>query len=244
MNYPLPKEFNPNYLESTDAFGETDPEYLKIINEELTEKSLRNYQTVKFIFTYMGCRHPREAAIAAGFSEKSAYATGRRLLKKPDVFKAIKRISEKSAAKCGLDADALFERVKEIIDFDPIDIVDKNGATKQLKDMDPHVRRCLVAPKVKEIHGQDENGVKVKTGEIVEWRPYDKLKCIEMAARELSIFIPSVNVNVNHAEDMKKNLLGSLKRAEEATDVTPEEIEPEYKRIEEPPEDKEENPWG
>ena len=73
-----------------------------------------NEKQKRFAQEYLKDPNATQAAKRAGYSEKTAYSQGQRLLKHAEVAEAISKAVEKRAAKAEIDADGL---LKEVIDL-------------------------------------------------------------------------------------------------------------------------------
>lgn len=181
---------------------------------------------VRFIARYMQCRDARQAAQDVGLQARE----GQNLKERPDIWRCLCALSEKSALKFGFDASEIVERVKEITFIDPIEFVRADGSFKHLNEMTPEARRTIKKFKVKNEYGKDPNGMPIIVGEVLEFELYDRMKGAELLGRETGTFKETKRVEHDVTEDMANVLLGSAERGqqrllsaadENVIDVTP-----------------------
>lgn len=78
----------------------------------MAKKKLTSKQA-KFIDEYMIDLNATQAAIRAGYSKKTAYSQGQRLLKNVDVKKNLDKRKEKVAKKSGVTRDEIINRLNK-----------------------------------------------------------------------------------------------------------------------------------
>lgn len=196
----------------------TENEYTFILDAELTTKRRNDPIIVQFIDCFMRCRNIAQASDECNI----AYSLGYRIRHYKDVSLAMQKLTDKSAIKYGFDASEIMERTKELVDFDPIMLMNPDGTFKSnLHDVPPEGRRSLKSMKVKNLYSQDEdlNGIKKKiiVGQLIEYQFYDKLKAIELSGKEKEMFKNTSVVEHTASKDMKSLLLASMERGKEAS---------------------------
>lgn len=77
----------------------------------------------KFVKEYLIDLNATQAAIRAGYSEKTAYSIGQENLKKPQISAAIQAAINKRAEKTEITADKVLQRWWDIATADPNDII-------------------------------------------------------------------------------------------------------------------------
>lgn len=197
--------------------GEVDDDDVNyILDTCLRPVHRKEDHVIKFIESFVRCKSILQASQDAGIHHKLGYT----LRHKSDISNAIQKLTDKSLLKYGFDASEIFERVKEIVEFDPIMLQNADGTFKSnLRDIDPAARRNLKKLKVKNLYDQqpDINGVprNVVIGEVIEYEFYDKLKAAELTGREKEMFKNTTKVEHTLTKDMQNILLESAKRADE-----------------------------
>lgn len=202
-----------------------------ILDSTLTKKNRYEPTVIAFIDEFIRCKSINQASDAVGIHR----ALGYKYRHRKDVALAIQRLIDKSTIKHGFDSSEILERVKEVVDFDPIDMMNADGSFKDnLHAIPPEARRCLKKLKVKNLYNQskDINGMdsKIIIGKLIEYEFYDKLKASELVGREKEMFKNTTRVEHSVTKDMASILLASRERAtkaieevknEEIIDITP-----------------------
>ena len=211
--FPLP----PRDEEKSGELTEHESSY--ILNTSLKPKHRNDPVIIGFIDSFVACKSISQASAEAGVKTSIGYGIRHR----KDVALAIQRLIDKSAVKYGFDQSEIFERVKEVVEFDPIEVQNADGTFKSnMHDIAPEARRNIKKLKVKNIYNQieDINGMKSKiiVGEVIEYEFYDKLKAAELTGREKEMFKNTTKVEHSVTKDMAAILLESTKRAERRLD--------------------------
>jgi len=85
-----------------------------------------------FCFEYLKNFNATQAAVEAGYSKKTAYSQGQRLLKNVEVKQLIEKLSQKSLNKVDMDIDKAFALMVKHATYDSKDFFDITNIT--LKD--------------------------------------------------------------------------------------------------------------
>lgn len=193
----------------------TDYEYGFILDSSLVKKHRKDPEIIAFIDAFVRCKSIAQASEECKIHPSLGY----RYRHRKDIAGCIQRMIDKSAVKHGFDASEVLERTKEMVDFDPIEVMNQDGTYKSnLYDIVPEARRSIKKLKVKNLYNQTEdiNGIskKIIIGEVIEYEFYDKLKAIELVGREKEMFKNTTKVEHSVTKDMASLLLASTKRAE------------------------------
>lgn len=228
-DFPLPPTL------AHEKSGElTDNEYGYILDTTLKSKHRKDASVISFIESFVRCKSISQASAEAGVHHKKGFSWRHR----QDIANAIQKLIDKSVVKYGFDSSEIFERVKEVVDFDPIMVQNPDGTFKSnMHDIEPEARRNIKKLKVKNLWAQTEpdiNGMKQKIiiGEVIEYEFYDKLKGAELIGKEKEMFKNTTKVEHTLTKDMQSILLESAKRADERSmlenkntiDITPESV--------------------
>lgn len=183
-----------------------------ILRDHLRPEHQTDENVLRFISSYMTCRSRTQAAKEAGLPARS----GHYLLTRPDIHAAIKALTLASVTKYGFDASEVVERVKEIAFVDIAEFENPDGSYKtSLAGLSPETRRAVKKFKVKNLYGEDPNGMQVKIGELIEVELWDKMKSLELLGREEDLFKETKKVQHDVTSNMAAVLLESSKRADE-----------------------------
>lgn len=148
----------------------------------------------RFVKEFLIDQNATRAAVAAGFSEKTAYSQGQRLLKNVEVRAAI----EKENAAVNAKLDITVERVKlelaRLAFFDPRAFWNEDGTAKKITDLDEDTARALAGFEAAELFaGSGEERAAV--GYIKKFKLADKGANLERLGRHLQMFPTKVEVS-------------------------------------------------
>lgn len=172
-------------LEQKPNYSLTDNETLHILKTTLRPDQFDDPKVIEFINNYLRCRSSRQAAKESGLAPH----VGDRLRMKPEIHACIEALTAKAVMKYGYDASELVERTKELANVDLVNFENPDGSFKtHLSQLEPETRRAIRKFKCKNMWGLDANGMKIVTGQLMEVELWDKLKAIDLLAREKNIF--------------------------------------------------------
>lgn len=202
-----------------------DEQFSLIFRTTLSRRHSMDSTILKFILAYVECRHVGQAAKEVGITTRE----GNNLIAHKDIYESIRKITELSAVKDGYEAQSLVNRMREVVDFDPIEILNDDGSFKLLSEMRPEARRVLTKFKLRNIYEEDPNGMRTGKilGQTLEVEVAKKEKPTEFLSRDKGIFKETKKIEHDIAENMGNILLGRAKVAEERLlamkDVSPTE---------------------
>ncbi|KIQ60188.1 terminase small subunit [Pseudomonas fluorescens] len=163
---------------------------------ELTGKRAR------FVDEYLIDLNATQAALRAGYSEKTAYSQGQRLLKDVEVQAQLQKRMQDRQQRTEINADYVLKRLVEIDQLDVVDILDNTGNFKPVLDWPKVWRQTLSGMDVQEMMSGDIESVIRK----IKWP--DKLKNLELLGKHVNVNAfrdqVSVDVNVSLSERMAK----------------------------------------
>lgn len=133
----------------------------------------------RFVEEYLIDLNATQAAIRAGYSEKTAKSIGQENLTKPDIQKAIEEAQNKRQEQTQIDAAYVLKRLVEIDQMDVLDIMDDDGNVKPLRDW-PKIWRQYIS-NIETISMDDGEGWLKK----IKWP--DKVKNLELLGRHVSV---------------------------------------------------------
>ena len=198
--------------------------YDQVISSTLKPEHATDPNILRFISNYAVCKDVKQAAKEAGLSA----IDGRRLISYPDIYDCVSKIANMNARKYGYDAEEVVQKVKEVLEFDPVDLFNPatGGYYEDLNEIPPETRRVIKKLNVMNVYEKDPNGVITGiSGKILKFEFWDKLKAAEMLGSEKDVFSKKVEVKHDVGVNMRETLLGRIKDAEErralvAKDVT------------------------
>lgn len=149
-----------------------------------------NAKRLRFVAQYLKDCNATQAAKRVGYAKKTAYAQGCRLLKNAEVAAAIERGRDDAARKAGLDTLAIYQAIREGLEFDPASLFDKQGHLLPVHEMPLAARRNLRGVEVETVLGDDEGGF--VTVAKVKWTP--RTQHVDQAARATGLYRDKVEV--------------------------------------------------
>ncbi|MTI61857.1 MAG: terminase small subunit [Firmicutes bacterium] len=167
-------------------------------NDELTDK-----QRI-FCEEYLIDLNATQAAVRAGYSEKTAYSIGQENLNKPEIQEEIKRLKKARSKRTQITADRVLEELAKIgfanikdylkvKDMEYITGVDKEGKpiTKKARGVEIFKTDNIeddIAAAIAEIK-QTKTGISLKL--------HDKIKALEDIGKHLDMFTNSIDLSIN-----------------------------------------------
>jgi len=149
-----------------------------------------NAQQLRFVQEYLIDLNATKAAERAGYSPKTAYSQGQRLLKHVEVSQAIEEAQKARAEKTETDAAFVLKRLVDEVSADLADLYNDNGSLKPVKEWPLIWRQGLVAgietetlrPRGK----QDEDGEGEETV-VMKVKLSDRVKRLELLGKHISV---------------------------------------------------------
>ena len=123
-----------------------------------------------------------EAAKSAGYSEKTAYSAGHRLLRDVEVREILDSRQSALANKYELTSEAIIKSIAQELHFDPANLFNADGSVKSITDMDADTRMALVSIETLQM-GDPESPAIIRK---IKWAGKDKAR--EQAMKHLGMF--------------------------------------------------------
>ena len=174
-----------------------------ILDSCLREKSRNDVKVIEFIDAFVRCKSISQASAECGIHHRLGY----KIRHRKDVTQAIQKLSDKSAIKYGFDSSEIFERAKEIAEFDPLDLQNPDGSWKSnLHAMESNTRRGLKKLRVRNLFSKekDMNGIdqNIIIGEVIDYEFWDKMKAVELVGKEKEMFKSTTKIEHGVTKDM------------------------------------------
>lgn len=134
-----------------------------------------------FAREYLKDLNGTQAAIRAGYSEKTANEQASRLLANANVQKFVAELKTARVEQTGIDAAYVLRRLVEIDQMDVLDILLQNGELKPIKDWPKVWRTTLSGMDVVEMVSADSAALLKK----IKWP--DKVKNLELLGKHVSV---------------------------------------------------------
>lgn len=141
------------------------------------------------------------AAIRAGYSSKTAYSKGPRLLQEPDVLERINILKSDRVKTLGIDANYVLLRLYEIDQMDVADILREDMSIKNVSEWPAVWRRYLSGFDMAEMfEGKGDDREMVGILKKIKWP--DKIKNLELLGKHISVqaFRDNIKTELTGAE--------------------------------------------
>ena len=102
-----------------------------------------NQKQKAFATEYVIDYNATQAAIRAGYSKKTAYSMGQRLLKNVEVKKMIQELEEAASERTSITKDMVLKELAKIAFVDPRKLFDEEGRPKDIRFLDPDTAAAL-----------------------------------------------------------------------------------------------------
>jgi phage terminase small subunit len=161
-----------------------------------------------FVREYLVDLNATQAAIRAGYSEKTAEQQATRLLRNVQVASAVKEAMDDRSERTRIDADWVLTRLAEEAVADIADLYDEGGKLKSVHDWPLIWRQGLVAgiETVRERGGEGEDASFVDKVKLS-----DRVKRLEMIGRHVGVQAFRDTLNVGVADDAAEMLAAAMK---------------------------------
>ena len=203
-------------MENTDKRKSLIPGWL--IDKELIEVYI-NLKPKKqtFVQKYVISFNASKACAEAGYSEKTAYSQGQRLLKNVEVSKIIEAYQKHQKDENQDEVEKLRDFLKAVTYSDVLELYDDDGVLKSLKDLSPSIRAAIAA--IEFTHNQK--------GEILtRIKLKDSIRAAELLGKHFGIFKED---NLNVQEKIKGGINLYIQEVEQKADEILERIQSQIK---------------
>lgn len=121
-----------------------------------TSKDAAVHRKAVFVEAYIANGgNATEAAKKAGYSAKTAYSQGGRLLKDVEIQRAIAERSKQVAKKYELTTDLVVKSIVQELTFDPAKLYQAGGQLKDITELDEDTRMALASVEFEQLGSQD-----------------------------------------------------------------------------------------
>lgn len=156
-----------------------------------------NERQIRFCEEYIACKfNGTQAAINAGYSEKTAKEIASENLTKPHIQEYLSKLIEKDAESVGITKERVMQEIGRLAFADHRKFFDDNGNLKPIKDLDDEAASILAGFEVTE-ETEWVEGAKSVTGFTKKIKTYDKTKALEMLAKHFKIYTDAPVTNNN-----------------------------------------------
>ncbi|CBV41978.1 terminase small subunit [Halomonas elongata] len=140
----------------------------------------------RFVDEYLKDLNGKQAAIRAGYAERSAEGTASRLLSNAKVAEAIAQRKALRSERTKIDADYVLHRLVEIDQMDVADILADDGSILPVREWPQSWRRTLSGLDVAELwDGQGDEREQIGLLKKIKWP--DKVKNLELLGKHVDV---------------------------------------------------------
>lgn len=156
----------------------------------LTEKQKR------FVAEYLVDLNATAAAKRAGYSEKTAYSTGQRLLKDAEIQNAVQEAKLDLGKRTGVRQEDVIEEIRRLAFFDIRKMFDKDGKPLDISELDGDTAAALVGLDVQDIKDAESGDF---LGYVKKYKMADKLKALELLGKHIGLFDKRLTVELGES---------------------------------------------
>jgi phage terminase small subunit len=160
----------------------------------------------RFVDEYLIDLNATQAAVRAGYSEKTAYSQGQRLLKDVELQAQLQKRMKDREQRTEINADYVLKRLVEIDQLDVVDILDNAGNFKPVLEWPKVWRQTLSGMDVQEIMMGDIESVIRK----IKWP--DKLKNLELLGKHVNVNAFRENLLVDDRSSLSQRMVKAQAR--------------------------------
>jgi phage terminase small subunit len=146
-----------------------------------------NDKQQRFAEEYLIDLNATQAAIRAGYSEKTAGQQAFDLLKKPEIQEQIQTLKKGRSERTKIDADWLLTRLADEAEADVADLYNENGGLKPVDQWPEIWRKGLVAGIDTHQEYTYEDGEKIPDGVTMKVRLSDRIKRLELIGKHVDV---------------------------------------------------------
>lgn len=165
----------------------------------------------RFVAEYRKDLNGAQAAIRAGYSEKTARQIADELLSKPDIAAAVAEKTQEQLAKADLTAERVLEEMRRLAFSDVRNLFDANGALKPLHLLSAEDAACIAGLEVIIKNAEAGDGHLDKVHKIKIW---DKTKTLQMLGQHFALLVEHVKLEAS--DDLIAALQRGRQRVAEA----------------------------
>lgn len=156
--------------------------------------SLNEKQEI-FVREYLVDLNATQAAMRAGYSERTAHSQGQRLLKHVEVAAAIAAAQDKRAERVAFDADRVLLEIGRIATSDLRRAFNDDGGLKNPSAWDDDTAAAISSVKVVTRRAPG-GGEDAEVEYVTELKLWDKNSALDKAGKHLGMFREQIDVNV------------------------------------------------
>lgn len=172
----------------------------------------RRYE--KFAREYAVDLNGARAAIAAGYSRRTAASQASDLLRIPKVSRLIDELLARHAEKADVSAERVLGQLARLAFFDPRKFYNDDGSLKSIMQLDDESASALAGMEVEKLYEHYGAGQAKQVGTITKVKFADRSRALELLGKHLKLFTDKVEVSADN--DLVEALSRAWKRVGQA----------------------------
>jgi len=138
-----------------------------------------------------------QAAIRAGYSEKTSGRIGQENLQKPVIQETIQKSMDKRSKKIEITSDRILEEVARVAYQNIQEFYNEDGTLKPLHELPEDVARTIASIEITEKAGSmkigGEEGLRHVAEQLKKIKTYDKMKALELLGKYKNLFTDKID---------------------------------------------------
>lgn len=151
----------------------------------------------RFVNEYLIDLNATQAAIRAGYSQKTAYSHGERLLKNVEIRKLVGERMGDREQRTEITQDRVLQELAKLAFFDVRKIFNPDGTLKQIVELDDDTAAAVAGMDVIELSDDNEKSQRLKKIKLS-----DKRAALELIGRHLGIFNDKLNLGFPSVDNL------------------------------------------
>lgn len=147
-----------------------------------------NERQKRFCNEYVIDLNATQAAIRAGYSEKTARSIGQRQLTKVDIQQFISEIQKKLQEKTGITQERVLQEYARIAFANAANMYDENGNLIEVHKLSPEQSAVIAGMDVMNEWSKDKKGKKFISGQTKRIKLWNKNAALDSLAKHLGMF--------------------------------------------------------
>jgi phage terminase small subunit len=154
-----------------------------------------NNRAKRFVLEYAKDFNGTRAAIAAGYSPKTAAVKASQLLTKVKVREELERILAKLSEKLELSAERVLRELARLAFLDPRKLFREDGSLKPITELDDDTAAALASMEIERRYEHYAKGQARNTRTVTKIKFADTVRALELLGRHLKLFTDKVEVS-------------------------------------------------
>lgn len=150
----------------------------------------------RFVDEYLVDLNATQAAIRAGYSQRTAASVGSENLKKPEIAAAVHAGAEKRANRAEVNAVTVLRELLRLATVDVAGAFNPDGALKPIHEIPEDIRRAIAGIEVDEIVAK-VNGTPIVIGHTKKVKFWDKKGALDSLGKHLKLFTEQIELSGN-----------------------------------------------